>query len=457
MTILQIWVVVRARYRIVLAALLACIALALAAGAALPRYYSAHTMLYFDVLASDVVGGSGSQQSPGGSPSYLPTQVEVMTSDAVAQRVVARLNLTKLPELRAAWLSATSGRGDEAIWIGRRLVKDLVVQPKPDSNIVTLSYRSTDPAFAAQVVNAFAQEYRQTMIDVRNAPARQTAQWLAERLKSAQADVERSQQKLVAFQRENGVASVDERVDTDLGRLAQLAQQLVAVQGENTDLASKLAAGQPASTSSDVSSKLRTEIADAQARLDEAALNLGTQHPVFRQLKARLAALQAERAAEQRRLTGAVRTDSDAGRLREERVDASLDAQRNRAIEAAARRADLNTLIAERDNAQATFRDVAQRYAQASLLAHAVQTNVSVMTPAAEPTVPSSLSLKAWVLAGLALGLLLGLGLAFVCELIDRRVRTDGDVEDLLGAPVLGAPLPGRPTFARRIAAWSNA
>ena len=53
------------------------------------------------------------------------------------------------------------------------------------------------------------------------------------------------------------------------------------------------------------------------------------------------------------------------------------------------------------------------------------------------PTEPSSPNPERNVLIGLFAGLLLGLGLAFCLEKLDRRVHDSSDFEDLLGVPVL--------------------
>jgi uncharacterized protein involved in exopolysaccharide biosynthesis len=52
------------------------------------------------------------------------------------------------------------------------------------------------------------------------------------------------------------------------------------------------------------------------------------------------------------------------------------------------------------------------------------------------PVKPNS---KLMLKLALALGLLAGLGLAFLLELLDRRLRTEHDVESMLGIPVLAS------------------
>lgn len=60
-----------------------------------------------------------------------------------------------------------------------------------------------------------------------------------------------------------------------------------------------------------------------------------------------------------------------------------------------------------------------------------------VISQAAEPTAPSSPSLPLYLGSGLMLGLLSGAAAAYARDLLDRRLRTAGDVERLTGLPVL--------------------
>ena len=117
-------------------------------------------------------------------------------------------------------------------------------------------------------------------------------------------------------------------------------------------------------------------------------------------------------------------------------------------------RDEASVLLRDVDTAQRAYDAVAQRRTQLATEAQADQTSARVLSPATEPLRPSKPNLVKNSLVGLILGLLGGVGLAFLLEYIDRRVRSADDLMAYGDVPVLGvmSNTPGRQRFAPRLA-----
>ena len=81
---------------------------------------------------------------------------------------------------------------------------------------------------------------------------------------------------------------------------------------------------------------------------------------------------------------------------------------------------------------------MSQRAAQTSVESQTNQTNIAVLNPASPPADPSKPKVFLNILVSIFLGTLLGVGLALMLELANRRVRSAQDLAEALEVPVLG-------------------
>jgi capsular exopolysaccharide synthesis family protein len=77
--------------------------------------------------------------------------------------------------------------------------------------------------------------------------------------------------------------------------------------------------------------------------------------------------------------------------------------------------------------------------------------NVQVAQAATPPSAPSSPKVARNTALGGVLGLLLGIGLAFLRERLDRRIKDPDDLERIFGLPLLGM-IPDSPAYPRHVA-----
>lgn len=439
MTLQQILLILRARFRVVAATTLLAVLAALAVSLLLPKQYTAGTAVVIDVKSPDPIVGL---VLPGLiSPGYMATQVDIINSDRVARRVVERLRLDNDPQLVEQWREATHGEGDIAAWLASRLQTNLDVKPSRESNVINIAFKAGRPDEAARIVNAFAQAFIDVNLELKVEPARQNAAWFEEQTRVLRGRLDMAQQALSAYQQKTGIVTSDETLDFETTRLNELSSQLTLAQGQNAESQGKSrASGRDSLTEvlqNPLINNLKTDIARLESRLQESNVNLGKNHPQTQRTESELAALKARLDSETRKISASVDTAFRIGKQKEKELAATVERQKQRVLGLNRQRDEFNILKRDVESAQRAFEGVSQRSAQTRLESLSVQTNAVVLTAASEPTDPSRPKLKLNLLVALLLGTMLGTSMALLQEFLDRRVRAEGDLQLADGIPFL--------------------
>ena len=112
----QLLAVLRARWAIALATFVLISGTVAALTLLAPKTYTAQGSVVLDVKNPDPIAGMVAGTI--GNPSYLMTQIDIITSSRVALRVVKNLKLTTNNDMRKRWQDATKATGDFELWMG---------------------------------------------------------------------------------------------------------------------------------------------------------------------------------------------------------------------------------------------------------------------------------------------------------------------------------------------------
>ena len=448
MTFTQLLAILRARWIVALSVLGLTVGLTLLVSLLLPKQYKATASVLVDFKPDPI-----SALAYGGlpSPAMMATQVDIIGSDRVAQRVVRNLKLNENPAVRQQWLDETKGEGSIESWMGALFQRNMEVEPSRESSVIALSYRSPDPRFAAALANAFVQAYIETALELRVEPARQYASFFDTRAKEAREALEKAQARYSSFQKDNGIFASDERLDIETARLTELSSQVTALQAIAAESTSRLQQAQGAQgdrlqevLGNAIVGQLKADLNRAEARLQELGTRLGEAHPQMVEARASVAEIRSRLEAETRKVTGGVGVTNTINRQREQEIQRALEVQRQKVLRMKAVRDEGLVLIRDIENAQRAFDAIQQRFVQTSLESQTTQSNVNMLTQALPPLQPSSPRVVLNTILAFVGGVLLAIGAALGLELRDRRVRNIDDAVDALGLPVIGSlPKPG--------------
>jgi polysaccharide biosynthesis transport protein len=443
MNVHQFLLILRARKKIILSALLVTVVLTLGFSLLQPKTYKATASVLLNYKGVDPLTGL---TMPGQLlPGYMATQIDIISSKNVALRVVDALHLASSPAVIQQFNEASEGRGTVRDWLADLLLKKLEIVPSRESSVVEISFKGADPAFAAAVANAFADEYQKITVQLKTEPAKKASSYFNEQTKQLRDNLEAAQARLSKYQQEKGIVSLDNnRIDVELARLNDLSAQLVAAQAAAMEgssrarMASGSGAASPDVANNALVQNLRVGLAQAEAKFADTAQRYGRNHPQYQAAQAEVAKMRADLNGAMGTISRSVGNNASVLRQRESELRAAVAEQKARVLELNRTRDELGPLLKDLDSAQRAFDAASQRFSQTRIEAQSEQSDIAVLNPATAPMEPAGPRVLLNTLIAFVLGTVLGVGIALLLELLNRPIRSAGDLKDVLGIPVLG-------------------
>jgi len=440
MNFLQFLLILKARFKIILVTFITIVLVSLIVTLSLPKSFQATTSLLLNYKGMDPVTGVvlPAQLVPG----YMATQVDIIQSRNIALKVVDKLGLAQSPHAQKHFQNATDGHGDIKNWLADMLLKKLTVTPSKESSVMEISYTAVDPDFAAEVVNAFAENYLETSVHLKVEPAQKAAGYFGQQIKTLRDNLELAQSRLSKYQQENGITNPEQNYDVESMRLNELSTQLSIAQSAAIEAQSRRSAAQsnamdsPDVALSPVIQNLKVDAARAETKLAEMSRRLGSNHPQYQSAANELAKLKSQINAEVQSASNSVTGSANIQHQREAELRAQVALQKQKVLSLNRLRDEMGVLQKDVETAQKAMDAVSQRFSQTSIEAQSNQSDIAILNPAIAPLLPSSPRVLASIALSILLGAVLGIGFGLLAELLDRRVRSRDDIAELLGVPV---------------------
>lgn len=441
MNISQLFLILRARIKIVLLAFALTVLTATAVSLIMPKSYKATTQVVLNGQGRDAVTGevAASQLSAG----YQMTQIDIIKSKHVAMNVVEMLNLDKQPKMQKQFLDRAKGRGDIKDWISAQLSKKLEVSPARESDVLEISFTSHDADFSADVANAFAKSYQDISVQLKVEPVQKAASYFTGQVNVLRDNLAQAQARLSKYQQENGITSLDEKMDVENARLNDISQQMVIAQSMAIEARSRQQNAQanpkdsPDVAMNPVIQSLRVDAAKAESKLALLSERLDKNHPEYEAAQAELDKIKSQLQQEVQRTSSNISGTARIQKQHEDDLRAQLALQKEEVLKLNRTRDQLAVLEKDVETAQKAIDATTERFNQTRMEAEANQGDVAILTAAEPPGMPSSPKILLNILLSLFVGGFLAIGLGLIAEMMDRRVRSSNDISELLNVPVV--------------------
>lgn len=382
------------------------------------------------------------------------TEEAILTSDSLLATVATDLNLANRPEFLGGPVPAKPVRMDDPVvrqlTVGA-LQAGLRVSQVPKTSLMRISYTGLNPQLSRDIVNKVIADYIQHSYKSRFASSQRVSEWLSSQLDDLKQQVETSQAKMLDLQKQLGVLGFDSthnQIATSLDDLAKAAGQAKLNRILAESRYRMLAKMDPNSIEGSLDSvpggagltalaTLRTNLATLRATYAQMSITKGPNLPEMKSLKAQIDEITRETAEEENRLLTQSKSAYDLAKSNEDQTNAALNQQEADAYKLRDALVDYTIRQREFEASRTLYEGLQQKLKTAGIEAGLESTEIDIIDSAEVPLAPQMKSQSTIVMTYVMIGLVGGLGLAFLLESLDTGLRSIAEIESITELPSL--------------------
>lgn len=463
--------------------------MSIAAVVLLPGYYRAVATVVIEDGGSNILQAEGivdSNTKVQDEPA-VATHVEMLGSSLLARQIVDQMelqddpefaDLTPLPQKIAqrveAWLPSELVR-QVRVWLPQTGIiassiasappstekpADLVqyavdtlklrsqVQQVGDSRVISVTVGSYDAGKAARIANAMTALYIEKQLEFRRKGIANAASWMGGRIVDLRSQLSRAENAIASYLQQTGY--IESRADNPvLRQMDQLNPQLALAQSDRARAEARMAQIQSLLGSSGgidnaakvvaspLLNELRQQGADLNRQMADISKEYGPQHPRLIGMMAALDDLKRREADEVQRVISDLQNEATLALARENQLRAEIEKLNAKATNQQSTALPLRELEREANATDALYKAFLSRQKELEELMQVVDPGVQKVTKATPPLLPSFPNPILFIGGGFVGSTVFALLLGFVAELFDTRMRTEAQLEQVLGLPAL--------------------
>ena len=388
---------------------------------------------------------------------FFNTQLSVLHSRAIAERVADRLKLKDQPAFQAA--------GDPV----SLLLSSVAVEPVPDTYVVEVRVTNDNPRDAALWANTLADVYMDYSLEGQVEAAKRAYQWVTERLAETETGMQEAQDKLLKTYQGQDLFVPEGSVSAITTSITKLNEDHIQAQARRIELEAQLGefgearrrgrgldaipqvAGDEAA--SEISGRIRSLTLDL-ARLRE---KYKEGHPEIQKIQVQMQQLRKDRDARVAQIEEGLRAEYRQLQRKEAELKSAIDDHKGKAAEQSQKLTELESLKKKADAAGGLYGVLLQKLNETNIAASLQNNNIRLLDRAVVPVNPVWPRKRQVALVALLAGLLLGAGWVLLRDALDNTLKDAEDVERHLHLELLAAiPRYGKEDASLATEAYQN-
>src|SRR6202790_879842 len=366
---------------------------------------------------------------------YIETESKILTSETLALRTIRSSGLGARPEY------ASPNGPSEALATGSlenqkrppelgAFLGSLGVRRVPNSRLMDVSFESTDPQFAARIVNEHIKNFQNQNIKSRYDETTRATTWLRDELDGLRIKVQESEDKRIAYERKNQIWTLDDKQNITTQRLVDVNKALTDALQERMKKEALYEFAKAGSISDvpqlrddPVLQSLTQKRLAASGEYNDALSQYGPNFPKVLRLQAQVKDLDQLIQKENVNTLNRIETDYREARQRELLLTQALDQQKGEANQMAERMVEYNILKREAEAEKALYDGLMTKLKEVGISAALQSSNIRVVDPAMIPAYPSRPAKARNIVLAFLVGLVGGIRLALMREHLDNIVK----------------------------------
>jgi capsular exopolysaccharide synthesis family protein len=431
----------KARWLIVLGMLLGGLAAWAYLQRVTPRYTSVSRIMVEPRILSSEYGATTQVGK------WLPTQTELIRSNGVLSAALESPEVQELSTIRQAASPLGVVKSRLRVGVGQ------------NDDLISVSLEIPSAEDAAVIVNAIVDAYIANFAESYRTRTTKDLNVLLEKKRLADGVLEEQRNALDDFRRKHVALSVQVNNDNVINRrFAGLSEELNATELELLQAKARynramrmyespqqrpyLMETAISQHSTSRTADLSNQVREVEQQLTVERSRWGDGYPRVRMLKESLDSMKSELAEQQAAVIEAyvdsLRQDYEILTSKRDELQRAFEKQFDLATEVSGQVIELDSLEAAVQRAAEDVSLLAEQIKRLELTEEVGGMSVSVIDVAAPSTLPSYPSRERFLATGLALGGLLGFGLAFLRDLLEQRLRSLDEISRVMQLPIVG-------------------
>ncbi len=443
--------------------------------------YTAQSTVIVDTNQANIIDLDNVLGGLAANTAVIDTEVEVMGSKALLEKVAIRENLVEDPEFNPflevegqeqssggvrAMLSGLLGgereevdpfegmtedeKAAEILEVAvRNLRRNTKVSRVGTTYLLTAEVNSTSAATAARLANAIADQYRIEQLEAKLEATKRANEWLSVKVADLRNEVTAKERSIEQFRSASGLLSAqgttltEQNIATLQQQKLQLRQELARTKARYDSMRRQIDSGGGVDAlgevlNSQVISDLRSQQALVLRKLADLEATLLPRHPDVISARGEAADIQSRIDAEISRIVSSLGNEVKVAQDQIAAIDRSISSSRFELESNNKSLVTLRELERDADASRELLSDFISRFKQTREQDDLIQADARILSTASVPKSPSSPKKILNLILGIMLGGIVGGVIAILSDTLDNKLSTAEEIERKLGVNVSG-------------------